>query len=79
MIEKMAGKIRPITSIKWDNGNDGRDEGYYIHYSCPKCGRGIPYYKSDTACDKCGTIYYWGTSLPEIKIIRSIEWSVRDE
>ena len=70
----MVEKIRPVATIKYSYGNDGRDGDYYIAYSCPKCGRNIPWYESDTACDKCGTFYDWGKKRPRIQITRSVKW-----
>ena len=64
----MIEKVRPNTEIKWDSGR------YYIHYSCPKCGRSIACYKSSTACYNCGTFYDWGEKVPEIVIERTVKW-----
>lgn len=67
-------KIRPDTSIKWSDGNDGRDGRYYIEYRCPTCSRRIGYYMSETACGECGTFYDWGSREPRIEITRHVEW-----
>ena len=70
----MVTKIRPKAYIEYSYGNDGRDGKYYIEYCCPTCGRKIRYYKSEIACDQCGTFYDWGTKEPKIIITRSVEW-----
>ena len=70
----MVSKIRPNTRIMYSNGNDGRDGDYHIAYSCPKCGKKINFYKSETACDNCGTFYDWGNEEPKIVITRDIKW-----
>jgi len=68
-------KIRPLASVAYSYGNDGRDGCYYIRFQCPTCKRTIGRgYKSETACDKCGTFYDWGKSSPVIKLVRTIEW-----
>ena len=67
-------KIRPDAEIKYDFGCDGRDGHYYIRYSCPVCHSEIRWYKSENACDKCGTFYDWGTYEPSIKITRTVKW-----
>ena len=45
-----------------------------IKYYCPTCGRSIRGYKSDNACDNCGTFYDWGDNEPKIVVIKSIKW-----
>lgn len=70
----MIQKYRPNATIKWSDGNDGRDGRYYIAFSCPKCGRYISGYESATACDQCGTFYDWGKREPRIEITRSVAW-----
>lgn len=72
----MIEKKRPNAKIDFDFGNDGRDSKYYIQYTCPTCGRIIWYgYRSETACDQCGTFYDWGEKEPSIEITRTIDWS----
>lgn len=70
----MMEKIRPKAEVRLDFGNDGRDEHYYIKYSCPTCGQIILGYRSETACDRCGTFYDWGVREPKIKVTRMVEW-----
>lgn len=70
----MIEKIRPNASVELSYGNDGRDGKYYIEYRCPKCNQIIRWYKSDTACDKCGTFYDWGSEEPSIEITRTVRW-----
>ena len=71
----MIKKIRPLTSIKLDLGNDGRDSRYYIEYRCPTCERIIgSEYGLSNACDRCGTFYDWGTAKPKIEIARTVRW-----
>lgn len=67
-------KIRPKASIQWSYGDDGRDGRYYIEYRCPVCSRRINSYRSDNACDQCGTFYDWGKREPTIEITRSVKW-----
>lgn len=68
-------KFRPNAEVEYSNGNDGRDGHYYIAFYCPNCGREINQgYKSETACNRCGTFYDWGTSRPTIEIIREVRW-----
>ena len=71
----MIEKIRPVATVKWSDGNDGRDGRYYIEYRCPKCGKLIHGYHRDTACDECGTFYDWGNREPSIKVIREVDWN----
>lgn len=70
----MVEKIKPCAVISKYYDEDGRTSWYAIDYYCPTCGRQIRSYKSDNACDKCGTFYDWGKREPEIKITRSVEW-----
>ena len=67
-------KIRPNMGIKYSYGTDGRDDCYYIEYTCPCCGRIISGYKKENACNKCGTFYDWGDREPKIVLTRSVEW-----
>lgn len=67
-------KIRPQISAEYTDGIDGRDAHWYVEYSCPKCGRVIRWYKSDTACDKCGTFYDWGEHPPKLITTVRAEW-----
>lgn len=74
-IEAAFELVRPIADVRYDCGTDGRDGGYYIEYKCPGCGKVIGYtYKSETACNKCGTFYDWGKKEPVIKVTRTVEW-----
>lgn len=50
-------KVRPCAERKYSSGNDGRDEHYYIRYSCPNCSKIID--ENDIACEKCGTFFDW--------------------
>ena len=70
----MVTKIRPIASVEHSEGNDGRDAHDFIAYYCPTCNRSISYYRSDTACDQCGTFYDWGESKPYINYNPEIIW-----
>lgn len=71
----MVTKIRPYATAEWTDGNDGYDGHYYISYRCPTCHRVIGRsYKSETACDECGTFYDWGDKEPRIVVTRSVEW-----
>lgn len=70
----VVNKIRPTAEVRLDFGMDGRDQHYYIHYSCPVCGQNIWGYRSKTACDRCGTFYDWGNREPRIVVSRSVEW-----
>lgn len=70
----MMNKIRPKAEIKYNFGTDGRDDSYYIAFSCPTCGRRIGDYKGANACDECGTFYDWGDRKPKIVVTRSVEW-----
>lgn len=70
----MVKKIRPNAEVRLNNGVDGRDESYYVHYSCPTCGRSIWGYRSETACDRCGTFFDWGNHEAKIKVSRAVEW-----
>ena len=70
----MIRKERPIATVEYNYGNDGRDGHYYIAYKCPCCLRYIPWHKYETACDRCGTFYDWGRSEPHIEIKRSVKW-----
>lgn len=70
----MIEKIRPNTSIEWSDGNGLTGGHHYIEYRCPKFNRIIRWYKSDTACDKCGTFYDWGSRQPRIEITLAVKW-----
>lgn len=64
-------KIKPNAEIKFSFGNDGRDGGNYIAYSCPKCGKHIR--ENDIACDECGSFFDW-SKRAHIRVIREVEW-----
>jgi hypothetical protein len=64
----MVTKIKPKASIAFTEGMDGRDSHYYIIYHCPTCNRLISFYRSNDACDECGTFYDWGSREPYIKM-----------
>ena len=52
----MVEKVRPKTSIEYSFGNDGRSyEHYYIQCRCGGCLKHINSYKSENACEFCGT------------------------
>lgn len=72
----MVKKIRPRAEIYYNTGNDGRDGSYDIAFFCPTCNRVIGAYKSDTACDECGTFYDWGSKKPTIIVKREIDWPI---
>ena len=68
-------KVRPIAEVGTRMSSDFRDEWHEIDYFCPKCGKIINGgYKSENACDNCGTFYDWGIKAPSIKVIRTVEW-----
>ncbi len=67
-------KIRPKTRIEHKYNEDGWKDWYEIEYYCPTCSRNIRGYKSDNACDECGTFYDWGKFKPEIVEIRTVRW-----
>lgn len=47
----------------------------YFIYLCPKCYKPIHRgYRSETACDKCGTFFDWGDYPPRIVTTKSIQW-----
>ena len=64
-------KLRPIAYLAYSSGNDGRDDHYYISYTCPKCDSVLM--ENDMACDKCGTFLDWSKKAT-IKIKREIVW-----
>ena len=70
----MIDKIRPKAIARLEYNDDGKDSRYVIRYYCPRCNRDIAGYKSDTACDYCGTFYDWGKHAPQIKVTRTVEW-----
>lgn len=53
----MNNTIRANASIKWTDGNDGRDGRYYIQYSCPKCGK--TFYNEEMGCKNCNIFFDW--------------------
>ena len=71
----MINKIRPIATVEWSDGNDGRDGRFYIAYCCPKCHRMLPGYNKVNACDQCGTFFDWGKQEPVIEVTRSVQWN----
>ena len=64
-------RIRPRATVSLDYGCDGRNERWYIAYSCPTCG--ITIYPKEAACGRCGTIFDWSKSA-EIKVSREVVW-----
>ena len=64
-------KVRPRATVRLDYGNDGRDGGWYIAYSCPTCGVTIG--TKQTTCDRCGNVFDWSKSA-EIKVSREVVW-----
>lgn len=64
-------RIRPRATVSLDYGCDGRNERWYIAYSCPTCGLTI--YPKESACDQCGNIFDWSKSA-EIKVSREVVW-----
>lgn len=66
----MVDKVRPIASVGWSEGNDGKDAHETIELSCPKCKKlfaivGTRYKDIRTAyslaecCKECGVIFDW--------------------
>ena len=74
MKHSMIERIRPRTVINEHFDMEFRNSFYAIDYYCPTCGKPIAFYKSDNACDKCGTFFDWGEHKPEIKITRTVAW-----
>lgn len=70
----MISKIKPSTKIVKKYNEDGWRSWYAIDYFCPTCGRHIGRYKSDNACDQCGTFYDWGTHEPKIETTQVVVW-----
>lgn len=70
----MIKKIRPLTELAKRSDSDGRSSWWDIDYFCPVCHRKIRDYKSDVACDECGTFYDWGSEKPKILTKREIVW-----
>ena len=68
----MVKKIIPGASVKYNYGNDGRDDSYRIYYYCPKCWK--PLSKYEIACDECGTFFDWSKTA-SIEIIRKVVWN----
>ena len=72
----MIEKKRPRAEPYFSHGIDGWDSHWTIKFTCPTCGRWIfRGYKSETACDQCGTFYDWGDREPRIEITRTVDWS----
>lgn len=64
-------KVRPHATVEFSNGIDGRDSFYYVHYTCPTCGKSIR--ENDIACDVCGTFFDWSKKA-KIELVRTIVW-----
>lgn len=74
-VTNLIEKVRPEAELAIYHGSDGRDYQEYISYSCPKCYKPIHRgYRSETACDKCGTFFDWGDYPPRIVTTKSIQW-----
>lgn len=65
-------KLRPRTEIHEYLDMEFKLSSYGIDYYCPICEKRIPSYKSDIACDKCGTFFDWGEHEPTIT--RTVVW-----
>lgn len=74
----MVTKRRPLTKIyeyeTWNEDGTRSKKGIGIKYFCPGCNRLILYYKSNDACDICGTFYDWGEKEPTIKTEHHVVW-----
>ena len=70
----MIKKIRPLAELAKRSDEDGWSSWWGIDYFCPVCHRKIRDYKSDVACDQCGTFYDWGSKKPKILTKREIVW-----
>lgn len=66
----MVDKVRPLASVGWSEGNDGKDAHETIELRCPKCKKlfaivGTRYKDIRTAynladcCKECGVIFDW--------------------
>ena len=64
-------KVRPKAEATYSFGTDGRDEHYYISYSCPTCNRLIR--ENEIACDRCGTFFDWSKKAHLI-VHYDVEW-----
>ena len=80
----MVDKVRPIASVGWSEGNDGKDAHETIELRCPKCKKlfaivGTRYkdiriaYSLAECCKECGAIFDWSKS-PRVKTTTFIEW-----
>lgn len=67
----MVDKVRPFASVGYSYGNDGRDDHYYVKYSCPKCFKNLQ--EGVIACDECGTFFDWKQEA-HIEVRREIVW-----
>ena len=67
----MIEKIKPNANIKHSYGIDGRDDYYYVDYSCPRCGKSLK--EGEIVCDNCGTFFDWN-SKAHIEIKHVIVW-----
>lgn len=80
----MVDKVRPLASVGWSEGNDGRDAHETIELKCPKCKKlfaivGTRYkdirtaYNLSECCKECGAIFDW-SKAPIVKTTTFIEW-----
>ena len=68
-------KISPIPKIVKHSNEDGRKIWDALEYFCPTCGKLISLgYRSESACNKCGTFYDWKDHRPKIEIVKTIKW-----
>ena len=70
----MIKKIRPMAKLAQRSDSDGWHSLWDIDYFCPVCHRKIRDYKSDVACDECGTFYDWRSSSPEVITKNELVW-----
>ena len=64
-------KVRPKAEAKYSFGNDGKDDHYYVSYSCPTCNKKIG--ENEIACDRCGTFFDWSKKAYLI-VHYDVEW-----
>lgn len=80
----MVDKVRPIASVGWSEGMDGKDAHETIELKCPKCKKlfaivGTRYkdirtaYNLEEYCRECGAIFDW-SKAPRVKTNTFIEW-----
>lgn len=64
-------RIRPVATVEFSEGIDGRNPNYFISYQCPICNHYIK--EKQQACEKCCAFFDWSKQA-KIKTTRSIVW-----